>query len=229
MTTEAELSKDLAELQKFRTEAERPRTQKALDVEIKTVTQELEKARAEKKKAAEAKASASTTGGSSQILPTKSLTTYAFDESEKFVKLYYTLAGVQSLPKESIGSSFTDNSFSVNVKNLSGINYIIEARDLNDYIDSEKSLVKQKSDLLLVMLKKLKEGVQWGKLLALDKKEEVKMPDIADNADPQASMMEMMKSLYDSGDDEMKRQIKKSFYESNQKKGMGGDVGNFNM
>lgn len=42
-------------------------------------------------------------------------------------------------------------------------------------------------------------------------------------------MMEMMKSLYDSGDDEMKRQIKKSFYESNQKKGMGGDVGNFNM
>jgi hypothetical protein len=38
----------------------------------------------------------------------------------------------------------------------------------------------------------------------------------------------MMKKLYDEGDDEMKRTIKKSFYESNQKKG-GGALGNLGI
>lgn len=37
-----------------------------------------------------------------------------------------------------------------------------------------------------------------------------------------------MKSMYDTGDDEMKRSIKKAFYESNQKKQAGG-IGDFDM
>lgn len=39
---------------------------------------------------------------------TKKVTTFAFDESDKFVKLYYTVPGVQHLPKEFVVSSFTD-------------------------------------------------------------------------------------------------------------------------
>lgn len=41
--------------------------------------------------------------------------------------------------------------------------------------------------------------------------------------DPQASMMNMMKQLYQDGDDDMKRQIAKSFTESRQ--GKSPDVG----
>ena len=47
----------------------------------------------------------------------------------------------------------------------------------------------------------------------------------ADSSDPQASMMNMMKNMYDEGDDDMKRQIKKTWFESQQNKQNGGGAG----
>lgn len=63
-----------------------------------------------------------------------------------------------------------NSSFNVHVKNLNGVDYSIEAKGFTDYIDPEKSTVKQKADSVLVMLKKIKEGKKWEKLLALEKK-----------------------------------------------------------
>lgn len=78
--------------------------------------------------------------------------------------------------------------------------------------------------MLLVMLKKSKENETWGVLLKLEKgKEKAKMPDFDEKADPQESLMKMMKQMYDDGDDEMKRTIRKSWHESQSKKG-GGDM-----
>jgi hypothetical protein len=34
------------------------------------------------------------------------------------------------------------SSFQVYVQNLNGVNYVLEAKDLTDYIDAEKSVVK---------------------------------------------------------------------------------------
>jgi calcyclin binding protein len=42
-----------------------------------------------------------------------------------------------------------------------------------------------------------------------------------ESSDPQAGLMNMMKQMYDDGDDEMKRTIKKTWFESQQKKGPG--------
>lgn len=39
-----------------------------------------------------------------------------------------------------------------------------------------------------------------------------------DKADPSQSLMKLMQQMYDEGDDEMKRTIKKSWYESQQKR-----------
>jgi len=41
------------------------------------------------------------------------------------------------------------------------------------------------------------------------------------DADPNDSLMKMMKQMYDDGDDEMKRTIAKAWTESRDKKGMG--------
>jgi hypothetical protein len=46
----------------------------------------------------------------------------------------------------------------------------MEAHGLTDYIDPEKSTVKQKTDSILLLLKKVKDGNTWEKLLALEKK-----------------------------------------------------------
>ena len=42
--------------------------------------------------------------------------------------------------------------------------------------------------------------------------------------DPGASLMNMMKKLYDEGDDEMKRTMKKAWHESQEKKMKGEDL-----
>uniref|UniRef100_A0A0M3HM17 SGS domain-containing protein n=1 Tax=Ascaris lumbricoides TaxID=6252 RepID=A0A0M3HM17_ASCLU len=44
-------------------------------------------------------------------------------------------------------------------------------------------------------------------------------PKFDEKADPQESLMNMMKQLYDEGDDEMKRTIRKAWHESQTKKG----------
>ena len=41
-----------------------------------------------------------------------------------------------------------------------------------------------------------------------------------ENKDPQEGLMDMLKQMYDDGDDEMKRTIAKSFYESKHKEPM---------
>ncbi len=47
--------------------------------------------------------------------------------------------------------------------------------------------------------------------------------DTKPDEDPSASLMKMMKQMYDEGDDEMKRTIKKAWCESQEKKRGGGD------
>ena len=41
------------------------------------------------------------------------------------------------------------------------------------------------------------------------------------DGDPQNAIMDLMKNMYDQGDDEMKRTIQKSWYEANMKKKKG--------
>lgn len=43
-----------------------------------------------------------------------------------------------------------------------------------------------------------------------------------DSSDPSAGIMNLMKKMYDDGDDDMKRMIKKTWYESQQKQAAGG-------
>lgn len=42
-------------------------------------------------------------------------------------------------------------------------------------------------------------------------------PKVDEHADPQESLMNMMKQMYEDGDDEMKRSIRKAWYESQNK------------
>lgn len=49
----------------------------------------------------------------------------------------------------------------------------------------------------------------------------MKPPKTEKDEDPGASLMKMMKQMYDEGDDEMKRTIAKSWYESREKRNQG--------
>ena len=110
-----ELSLDLEEIRKFEGAAQRESVKAKLVVLRSQVEQELEKIRQEShvdtgEKSAPAK---------SQPRPkifTKKITTYAWDQSDKFVKIFVSgLKGVQDIPKENVTVTYDGRHYSLNV------------------------------------------------------------------------------------------------------------------
>lgn len=72
--------------------------------------------------------------------------------------------------------------------------------------------------MLILTLPKIKEE-HWADLLRTEKKEIKSTPKLDENnmSDPSAGIMELMKQMYEDGDDNMKRTIAKAWYESREK------------
>ena len=84
------------------------------------------------------------------------ITNYAWDQSDKYVKIYLTLKGVDKIPAEDVEVGFTDRSFSVLVKGLQGKDHQMTVLNLLCPIEPTDSFKKIKSDTALVMCKKQK-------------------------------------------------------------------------
>ena len=219
----AELSRDIAEIEHLRKNSQRLNVQKILDDTLSVWNKKLHDLNAKSQQAPSTPTNVNIVAGSGTARPLKKITTYAFDESDKYVKLYYTIPGIQSITKDHITSKLTEDSFAVNCVNVDGVDYEINAKGLQYPIDAGQSQVKAKTDSLLVMLKKSKEGQTWKCLLKLENKKEPKIDPAAASGDPQEGLMNLMKKMYDEGDDEMKRTIRKSWHETQSKKGAAGD------
>nr|CAI5822089.1 unnamed protein product [Callosobruchus analis] len=75
--------------------------------------------------------------------------------------------------------------------------------------------------MVIITLAKLSPG-KWSYVTEFEKKSsELRKPklDTDDSLDPGAGLMSLMKNMYDSGDDEMKRTIAKAWHESQTKQG----------
>uniref|UniRef100_A0A915EGB9 UNC93-like protein MFSD11 n=1 Tax=Ditylenchus dipsaci TaxID=166011 RepID=A0A915EGB9_9BILA len=218
-----ELTKDIAELEKLRKTATRGNVQKLMDDTLNAWNLKLDDINAKCKSQANAnqlqQSAVKVVSSSNSVRPVKKLTTYAYDESDKYVKLYYSIPSIQNTAPENIVSNISEDSFNVICKDVSGVDYEVVVKGILHPVDGSKSVVKPKTDSLLVMLKKKKEGEEWKSLLKLHKTQDIKMPKMDEKSDPQDSLMSMMKTMYDDGDDEMKRTIKKAWHESQSKKG----------
>jgi len=140
-----------------------------------------------------------------------SIDRFSFDaggSSDKFVTLYLPLPGVGSIENknEKIRCDFEKGSFDVTIMNFNGKNYRIKRDNLEHDIDPEKSKHIVKADKIVVKLAKIKGEYGsfdfWSKLTDNKRKEKKK-----NTADPQSSIMNMMKDMYDSGDDNMRKII----------------------
>lgn len=80
-----------------------------------------------------------------------------------------------------------------------------------------------------MILKKATDG-DWDGISATEVKqkrareEKTKMSDMDKDKDPSESLMDLMKKMYDEGDDEMKRTIAKAWTESREKQAAGGPM-----
>ncbi|XP_078120454.1 calcyclin-binding protein [Sander vitreus] len=215
-----QLEADLLELGSLLEKAERKRVQELLKQEQQKVEKELSVKRQQKEKQAMREADRP---AASKAAYTVKINSYAWDQSEKFVKIYLTLKDVHKIPSENVEVNFTERSLSVLVKDLDGKNHQMTILNLLYAIDEKDSYKKIKTDMVLVMCKK-RATKKWECLTTVEKQSKDKdKPNIDESADPSDGLMTMLKKIYSEGDDEMKRTINKAWSESQEKKIRGGE------
>ncbi|XP_022610773.1 calcyclin-binding protein [Seriola dumerili] len=219
-----QLEADLQELGSLLEKSERQRVQELLRQEQKKVEKELSVKRQQKEQQARRQADPS---AASKAAYTVKITNYAWDQSEKFVKIYLTLKDVHKIPSENVEVNFTERSFSVLVKDLDGKNHQMTVLNLLYPIDEKDSYKKIKTDMVLLMCKK-QTTKKWECLTTVEQQSKEKdKPNMDENADPSEGLMSMLKKIYAEGDDEMKRTINKAWSESQEKKIRGEEMMDF--
>ncbi len=142
----------------------------------------------------------------------KSIDKFAFDSgsyNSPTVTIYITsLSQIGSIPKSNITCDFTKTSFDLKIHNyVDGCDYRLLKDNLEKDIDPTKSKIIVKSSKIVIKLGKIKGEYgsydSWMDLTSKKSKESKK----AAKSDPSASIMEMMKEMYDNGDDNMKKMI----------------------
>ncbi|XP_068613854.1 calcyclin-binding protein [Brachionichthys hirsutus] len=213
-----QLEADLQELGSLAEKAERKRVQELLKQEQKQVEKELSVKKQQKEQQARREADPAAV---SKATYTVKITNYAWDQSEKFVKIYLTLKDVHKIPSENVEVNFTDGSLSVLVKELNGKNHNLAISNLLHPINQNDSCKKIKTDMVLVMCKKQTSN-NWDCLTKVEKQSKEKAkPNVDESADPGDGLMNMLKKIYSEGDDEIKRTINKAWSESQEKKTRG--------
>jgi len=220
-----ELTKDLEECQRLVSEATRFRTKTVLDNEVKRIQTEIENL---KRRPSTATPTSDSTSPPVSVLPTVKVNTYAWDQSDKFLKLYVTVHGAaHGAGQESrIQVSVQPRSVDFYARDIAGKNYEFVVKGLLHPVLPEGSEFKVKKDIILLLLKKQNEGKAWGYVTEVEMQHKEKhKPKMDEKEDANAGLTTLMKQMYDDGDDEMKRTINKAWYEAQEKKKTGGGGG----
>ena len=163
--------------------------------------------------------------GSKQKLSTKSvrftpIDRFAWDQpgfSSKFITVYVTLDGVGGAPSDNVTCEFTERSFDLKVMDLNGKNYRLLKNNLFKNVDVGKSTYKVKKNKVVIKLRK-EEGKygpeNWTDLVEKNPKKKSSKSD-----DPTAGLNDLIKDMYDSGDDNMKKIIGEAMLKSRQNAG----------
>lgn len=147
------------------------------------------------------------------------LNEYGWDQSEKFVKLFVTLEGVQNIDESDVVVNFTENSMNLNVNNFNGKDYVLVVNNLLHPIDIPKSYRKVKTGMVVVYLKKKLEGKHWACLTSIEKRlkdqSDAELKQCSEN--PSDALVNIMKKMYNQGDSKTKQMIAKAWTESQEK------------
>ena len=148
----------------------------------------------------------------------EAITKFGWDQEGMKVKVYITsgLDGVGAIGKDNVTCEFEDKSFDLRVHNLNGKNYRLRIPELQDTIELSDCKFQVKSNSITITLKKSK-NESWTDLkpkqTLLGKKEKKK-----EDEDPMASLMGMMKEMYQNGDEKTKAMIAESWQKAQNEK-----------
>ncbi|GAB9469530.1 Calcyclin-binding protein cacybp [Globisporangium polare] len=133
----------------------------------------------------------------------------------------YVMSGIDDvgdLPKENVACTFTKSSFDLKILGLHEKNYRLVKTYLDKDIVPAKSSFRVKKNRVTISLWKADKNHSWMNLTEKSPGKSLK----TNTTDPAAGIMDMMKNMYDEGDEEMKRTIAKAWTESQQKNAAAG-------
>jgi len=143
---------------------------------------------------------------------------FSFDagsSSDPFVTIYIPLPNVGTIPKSNIDCVFTNASFDLTITELEGKNYRLVKDNLDKDIVGDDSKLKIRSNKIILKLAKVKsEYGSYDFWTDLTSKKSKKEAEKKKSADPSAGIMDLMKDMYDSGDDNMKKTIAEAMMKS---------------
>ncbi|XP_031844324.2 calcyclin-binding protein [Nomia melanderi] len=218
MSTKAdELKLDIDEFNNLLQQASRQRAKDVINIEIRRLQTELAKL-LEEQKDTSVKSSDAKPSSSKKCYEVK-LNNYGWEQTSSAVKLYITLENVHQLSKDAVKCSFTEMSLDLQVLGLDNKNYVLTINNLCEDIDPSKSSFKMKKDMIIVSLAK-KDTKEWSHVTKVEntikKLKSSSIPDMTDKNDYSTGIMNLMKKIYQEGDDEMKKAIAKAWTESQQ-------------
>lgn len=131
-----------------------------------------------------------------------------------YSRIYLTLEGIgQQCKEEQIKATFTSDSLELKIHGYKGANYSFAVRKLNGTIQPEACKFTLKTNMLIVTLTKA-DSKHWEVLPYKESKFDMGPEK---SKDPGAGLMDMMKKMYEEGDDNMKRTIAETWTKSQQK------------
>mmetsp|Transcript_7929 Transcript_7929/g.13146 ORF Transcript_7929/g.13146 Transcript_7929/m.13146 type:complete len:237 (+) Transcript_7929:88-798(+) len=140
---------------------------------------------------------------------------FAWDQGQynsPIVSIFVDLDSVGTV-KDNVKVDFTPTSFDLKVHDLQGKNYRLLRDNLEKDIIPEQSKFIVKSNKLVIKLQKVKGEYSyehWPSLIAKKKRSEQS----AKKADPMGGIMDMMKDMYEDGDENMKKVIGEAMLKS---------------
>jgi len=214
---------DIEELNSLLEQANRQRTKDILMLEVRKLQTEVAKLLEQKNTSVKNTSSLNTAQRCYEV----KLNNYGWDQTNTTTKIYISLSNVHHLPKEAIVCTFTEKSLDLRIFGLDNKNYHLPINNLCAEIDTEKSNFKVKTDLIVVSLAK-KIAKEWSHVTLVEKRmkdaKSSSMSDLNEESDPSASLMNLMKKMYQDGDDEMKKTIAKAWTESQEKQKNGATL-----
>ncbi|KIH52042.1 SGS domain protein [Ancylostoma duodenale] len=210
-----ELTLDVDELRLLLTSSKRPAVQEWIKSKIEEIERRIASQK-EKQPAAvshsidSSPATDANKSATPSSLPTVKVTNYGWDESDKFVKVYITLQGVHNANPSTIQHSFSN----LLVTFYLYLNYVLD----NTFFTETRyaSCNDEEEDRREEVGTAYQTGIRRETEESCFRKP--KFDDKAMGDDPQASLMTMMKQMYEEGDDELKRTIRKAWHEGQNKR-----------
>jgi len=225
------ITEDLREAEELLATAKRTCNKRLLQDHVKSLKEQLERAEPAEPAPTPAPTPAPVRLSSPPATDDTSLVwseipSFAWDQGEygsKWVTVYCTnsLEGVGEVKKD-VTCDFTKDSFDLKVPGLNGKNYRLLKLNLDKDIIPEESTFKVKKNGVNVKLKKVKGEYSYENWTDLTSKKD-KAKKEAQKSDPMGGIMDMMKDMYDNGDDQMKKTIGEAMMKANtgQKDDMG--------